>query len=130
MLHGFSRKWFSKGGCGTVDSRCDRCYRLTMKQLLLRVPDELHRRLARRAQREHRSVNALATEVLSLATSIDPSVRRDRLRMQVALAGLGASHEAYLPGSSTADDRAEAVAAMKGVGPVIDEIIAEGRRHG
>lgn len=74
-------------------------------------------------------MNALATEVLSLATSIDPSVRRDRLRMQVALAGLGASHETYLPGASTTDERAAAVAAMKGVGPVVDEIIAEGRRH-
>lgn len=101
-----------------------------MKQLLLRVPDELHRRLARRAQREHRSVNALATEVLSLAASIDPSVRRDRLRMQVALVGLGASDEAYLPDASTTDQRVAAVASMKGVGPVIDEIISEGRRHG
>ena len=101
-----------------------------MKQLLLRVPDELHRRLALRAQREHRSVNALATEVLSLATAIDPTDRRDRLRLKVALAGLVASHEDYLPGASSADDRAEAVVAMRGVGLVIDEIIAEGRRHG
>lgn len=101
-----------------------------MKQLLLRVPDELHRRLAQRAQREHRSVNALATEVLSLAASIDPTSRRDRLRMQMALAGLAARDDAYLPGASSADERVESVTAMKGVGPVIDQILAEGRRHG
>lgn len=67
--------------------------------------------------------------MLSLAASIDPGVRRDRLRMQVLLAGLAASDESYLPGPSSAADRADAVAAMTGLGPVIDEIIAEGRRH-
>jgi plasmid stability protein len=35
-----------------------------MKQLLLRVPEDLHRRLALRAGREGRSMNAVATEIL------------------------------------------------------------------
>jgi HicB family len=35
-----------------------------MKQLLLRVPDELHERLSNRARAEGRSINALATETL------------------------------------------------------------------
>lgn len=101
-----------------------------MKQLLLRVPDELHRRLAQRARRERRSVNALATEVLTVAASIDPSDRRDRLRMQVAMVGCAAGEDSYQPSESSAEERATAVAAMKGVGPLVDEIIAEGRRHG
>lgn len=40
-----------------------------MKQLLLRVDDELHAQLTERAQRERRSVNALANEILSRAMS-------------------------------------------------------------
>ncbi|MDX6240733.1 MAG: HicB family [Kribbellaceae bacterium] len=35
-----------------------------MRQLLLRVPDDLHARLAARAQERGQSVNALATELL------------------------------------------------------------------
>lgn len=58
-----------------------------MKQLLLRVPDD-HRRLALRAAREGRSVNALATEVLQVAADVDPGVRRDRLRLRVTALGL------------------------------------------
>jgi plasmid stability protein len=47
-----------------------------MKQLLLRVPDDVHRRLAMRAAREGRSVNALATELLDLGAGVDQGDRR------------------------------------------------------
>jgi predicted HicB family RNase H-like nuclease len=40
-----------------------------LKQLLLRVPEDVHRRLAARAKREGRSVNALATEILDAAAA-------------------------------------------------------------
>jgi len=40
-----------------------------VKQLLLRVPDELHERLARRSIPEGTSVNALATGVLDVAVT-------------------------------------------------------------
>ncbi|MGH3131560.1 MAG: FitA-like ribbon-helix-helix domain-containing protein [Gaiellaceae bacterium] len=38
-----------------------------MKQLLLRVPEDVHRRLVARADREGRSINAVATEILDAA---------------------------------------------------------------
>ena len=44
---------------------------VAVKQLLLRVPDDVHRRLAARAVREGRSVNAVATEILDAAADAD-----------------------------------------------------------
>ena len=52
------------------------------------------------------------------------------MRMQVAMVGCAAGEDSYQPSESSAEERATAVAAMKGVGPLVDEIIAEGRRHG
>lgn len=54
-----------------------------MKQLLLRVPDELHARLAAQARAKGTSVNALATDILGLG--IDPAnlTRTDRLRLKL-----------------------------------------------
>ncbi len=100
-----------------------------MKQLLLRVPDDIHRRLAQRAAREHRSVNALATEVLAVAASVDGGSRRDRLRLRIVSLGLGAPDGHYRPGPSTDEQRQAAVEAMRGSGQIIDGIIDEGRRH-
>lgn len=100
-----------------------------MKQLLLRVPDDLHQRLAQRAAREHRSVNALATEVLAVAASVDAGSRRDRLRLRIASLGLAAPEEPFLPGSTTPEERQAAIESMRGAGQVLDRILAEGRRH-
>ena len=54
-----------------------------MKQLLLRVPDELHARLTAQARSKGTSVNALATDILGLG--IDPSnlTRTDRARVKL-----------------------------------------------
>jgi plasmid stability protein len=59
-----------------------------MRQLLLRVPEELHRRLAARAQREGRSVNALATEILGTSVDTDIGSAGDVVRARAAAAGL------------------------------------------
>lgn len=59
-----------------------------MKQLLLRVPDELHARLARRAMAEGTSVNALATGVLDVAIIAVASTPRSILRARAAAAGM------------------------------------------
>ena len=44
---------------------------VSMKQLLLRVPEDLHRRLAARAAREGRSMNAVAGAILDASTDAD-----------------------------------------------------------
>lgn len=64
-----------------------------MKQLLLRVPDELHKRLSRRAAAEGTSVNALATGVLDVAVldvvpADEATGPRLLLRARAAAAGL------------------------------------------
>jgi plasmid stability protein len=100
-----------------------------VKQLLLRVPDELHQRLSQRAEREGRSVNALATEVLAVAASVDPGSRRDRLRLRVAMLGLASPDGPYRAGATTAAERQQAIDSMRGLGHVIDSIIDDGRRN-
>ena len=47
-----------------------------MKQLILRVSDDLHRRIAARAAREGKSVNAWANHLL--AATVDADVAEDR----------------------------------------------------
>jgi antitoxin FitA len=97
--------------------------------MLLRVPDELHRRLTERAAREGRSVNALASEVLAVAASVEPASRQGRLRLRAASLGLAAHDDPYRPGSSTLRERAAALEAMRGVGPIADTVLAELRRE-
>lgn len=55
---------------------------------MLRVPDDLHRRLAARAAREGRSVNALATEVLDSAAEADIGGRHAEVRAKAAALGM------------------------------------------
>ena len=59
-----------------------------MKQLLLRVPDELHSRLAARARYEGRSVNAIATEMLDTSVAAGSGSARDMVRARAASRGL------------------------------------------
>jgi len=95
-----------------------------MKQLLLRVPDDVHRRLAMRAAREGRSVNALATELLDLGAGADRGDRRARLRAKAAAVGMLGSVPAPVVAQ---DERRAVVAATRGLGPVVDAVIAEER---
>jgi hypothetical protein len=58
-----------------------------MKQLLLRVPDELHARLTAQAKARGISLNALANDVLGLG--IDPTTlsRLDQVRIKLMALG-------------------------------------------
>lgn len=93
-----------------------------MKQILLRVPDEIHRRLAARAARDRRSVNAVATEILDAAVDADGGDRRTRLRARAA--GLGVLREAPAGPVSSARRR-RVLASTKGTGPILDRLLAE-----
>jgi plasmid stability protein len=97
-----------------------------MKQLLLRVPDDVHRRLAARAAREGRSMNALATEVLDAAADGDLGDRQARLRAKAAALGILRTVDA--PPVSD-EDRRRAIASMRGLGPMADRLIDEERER-
>ena len=92
-----------------------------MKQLLLRVPDELHERLARRAVAEGTSVNALATGVLDVAV-LDVAVAdaatgpRLVLRARAAAAGLSVPAPPSSTGAVPALVDVQALLATIGVG--------------
>ena len=92
-----------------------------MKQLLLRVPDEVHQRLATRAAEQGRSVNALATEILDTATDGETLDRRARLRARAA--ALGMLHSTPAPPVSP-ERRRRILEATRGWGPLADDLIA------
>ena len=97
-----------------------------MKQLLLRVPESVHGRLAARAQREGRSVNAVATEILDAAADSDQGDRRARLRAAAAAAGtLRTVHARRV---STARRR-RIIASTRGLGPQVDRLLAQERER-
>ncbi len=95
-----------------------------MKQLLLRVPDEVHRRLTARAARDGRSVNAVATEILDAAADADEGDRRARLRARAA--SLGILHEVSAEPVTPARRR-RVISSTRGTGPVLDRLLAEER---
>ncbi len=99
-----------------------------MRQLTLRVPEELAERLKRVARDREESVNGYAVKVLSAA--VDPDLAGDEvtaLRERLGRAGLLLSPEripAQRP-SARALSRARAAA---GRGRSLSEFVAEGRR--
>jgi plasmid stability protein len=95
-----------------------------VKQLLLRVPDELHRRLTARAARDRRSVNAVATEILDASADADVGDRRSFVRARAA--SLGILREASAEKISAAQRR-RVIASTKGIGPIVDRLLAEER---
>ncbi|MGH9054515.1 MAG: FitA-like ribbon-helix-helix domain-containing protein [Acidimicrobiales bacterium] len=95
-----------------------------MKQLLLRVPDEVHRRLTARAARDGRSVNAVATEILDAAADADEGDRRARLRARAATLGMRRATPATPVGAAR---RRRIVASTKGTGPILDRLLADER---
>ena len=97
-----------------------------MKQLLLRVPDDVHRRLAARAARAGQSVNAVANEILDAAVDADEGDRRTRLRARAT--ALGVLQSANGPVVSI-PRRRRIVASTKGTGPIIDRLLAEERER-
>jgi plasmid stability protein len=95
-----------------------------MKQLLLRVPEDLHRRIAARAAREGRSMNAVAGAILDAATDADIGTPQERLRARAA--ALGMLSEVPAAPVNTAE-RERIIATTRGVGQVLDRILAEDR---
>jgi len=97
-----------------------------MRQLLLRVPDDLHARLTARAQERGQSVNALATELLDHLIEEDPASVRRRLRAKAHQ--LGVLAEPHTPRRVLTDaERASALESARGLGPVLDSILEDGR---
>ncbi len=99
-----------------------------MKQLLLRVDDELHARLTAQAKARGSSVNALANQILSLG--IDPAdfSRKDRLKLRLMEIGsVGrerqrASHPSTSAQGTSAIERA--IESMQGAGPLADDLLS------
>jgi plasmid stability protein len=95
-----------------------------LKQLLVRVPDDLHARLLARAKRSGRSATAIATELLEAGVGDESGDARADLRARARRLGLLASAPA--PAVDPAARRS-ALRALRGIGPVIDDILADGR---
>jgi HicB family len=96
-----------------------------MRQMLLRVPDELHARLARAARERGTSVNALANEILAKRVPSQPRDDRVRLREKARQLGILVERPRKEPPSGPAWQRA--LGSTRGIGPVLDEIFADGR---
>jgi plasmid stability protein len=98
-----------------------------MKQLLLRVPEDLHQRIRARAAREGRSMNAVAGAMLDAATDADlsaPPTPQERLRARARALGM-LSEVPARPVSKAERDRI--IASTRGIGKVLDRIITEDR---
>lgn len=99
-----------------------------MKQVLIRIPDDLHARLTEQAKRDGVSVNALANRVLNDAVPAADhdadEARRSRLRRKARDIGVLVE----LPAPPVTEERfAAALEGTKGRGPVLDDLWAEGR---
>jgi plasmid stability protein len=97
-----------------------------MKQLLLRVPEDIHRRLAARAARERRSLNAVATEILDAAADVSPGDRRARARAAAATAGTLRGVNAKPVGAAR---RRRIEESTRGLGPQVDRLLAQERER-
>ncbi|GGL21907.1 FitA-like ribbon-helix-helix domain-containing protein [Planomonospora parontospora] len=96
-----------------------------MKQLLLRIDDDLHQRITRRAQRTGRSINATAGEILARGVSDEVLDARAELRARARRLGVLADP---LPSTPVAEaERERALSSTKGLGPILDTLWAEGR---
>lgn len=85
---------------------------------MLRVPDDLHRRIAARAAREGRSVNQVASEILDAAADADRGDRQAQVRARAAALGFLREVPAM---PTTPEERRAALESVKGLGPFIDE---------
>ncbi len=95
-----------------------------MRQLLLRVPDDLHRRLVARAAHGGQSVNALANQILDAVADADEGDRRERLCARATALGLRQAGTSPTIGGAR---RRKIIASTKGTGPVLDRLLAEER---
>ncbi|AYY13569.1 toxin-antitoxin system HicB family antitoxin [Actinobacteria bacterium YIM 96077] len=100
-----------------------------MRQLLVRIPDDLHTRLTVRARREGMSVNAFANRVLQAAAppegaSSGLTTRRHRLRERARELGLLVE----TPAPPVPSERfATALQETEEAGPIVDDLWSDGR---
>jgi hypothetical protein len=99
-----------------------------MRQVTLRLPDDLADRLKRAAQAQQRSVNGYATAVL--AAAVDPELAGDeaaRVRERLARAGL---LEPIATTPRARPSKAAVARARKraGKGRPLSDLVSEGRR--
>ena len=97
-----------------------------MKQLILRVSPDLHRRIVARADREGRSVNAWVRELLERVVDADLGDRTARARAKAAELGILSEIEAEPVDEET---RLLALEEMRGLGPLVRREIEEGRNR-
>jgi plasmid stability protein len=97
-----------------------------VKQLLLRVPEDLHRRLALRAGREGRSMNAVATEILDAIPEDQQADRRARLRAAAAAVGM---LRATPPSRMGAAQRSRILDSTRGLGQHVDRLLTDERER-
>ena len=72
-------------------------------------------------------MNSLATEILDAAADTDDD-RRSRLRARAA--ALGVLREVSAASHTNAAQREKIIASTKGLGPLIDRLLAEDRERG
>jgi hypothetical protein len=100
-----------------------------MRQLTLRVPEELAERLKGAARDHDDSVNGYAIKVLSAA--VDPDLAGDELtglRERLARAGLLLTPEPLPHGRPSGGRALERARAAAGAGRPLSEFVSEGRR--
>ncbi|NEE04035.1 toxin-antitoxin system HicB family antitoxin [Phytoactinopolyspora halotolerans] len=100
-----------------------------MRQLLLRIPDDLHARLTAKAKREGISVNALANKALhSAAPAEGPAdgVTTRRYRLKERAREMGILVESPAP-PVTPERFSAALKETEGIGPVVTELWTKGR---
>jgi len=109
------------------------CYQLSVsdimgrvKQLLLRVPEDVHRRLTARAAREGRSVNAVATQILDAAAEADRGDRRAQVRAAATAAG---TLRAVSARPVSAARRRRITESTRGLGQQVDRLLAQERER-
>jgi plasmid stability protein len=97
-----------------------------VKQLLLRVPEDVHRRLSARAKREGRSLNSVATEILDRVADGDQGDRRARLRASASAAGVLREIEGQ---RVSAARRRRILASTRGLGAQVDRLLEHERER-
>jgi plasmid stability protein len=99
-----------------------------VKQLILRVSDDLHRRIAARAAREGKSVNAWAGELLDATADADvATTRQARAVARAAELGMLVTHDAP---KRSPEERERGRRALAELAPDIVRIIEEDRSTG
>ncbi|MBS1848374.1 MAG: toxin-antitoxin system HicB family antitoxin [Actinobacteria bacterium] len=95
-----------------------------VKQMLLRIPEDLHRRMTAQAANAGRSLNRWATDVLDAAVSADEDDRRGRLRSEALRLGIDRWQTAPAVGRTR---RRRILASTGGIGLVLDDLLADER---